>query len=96
MEIKIINNYYLRGDTHQWILSRREVSKKTGDSYFKDVGYYNDIKALLRNLLERTVRNEKLTSLHDLIQHTKSVKKQLSLFLDTLSEFDKELEVKLK
>ena len=88
VEIELIEQYYLRGDSKQWILSEKKINKKTSEPYFYDLGYYRDIKVLLRDLLGLSVRLKGGKTLDELILYTTQTKKALKKLLESFSEFN--------
>ena len=95
VEINLIENYYLKSDARQWILSEKKViesGKGKGSIKWNDVGYYTSIKTLVRDLLERVVRQENATSLGELIQYTTEKRDALKLLCTRFELFELELE----
>lgn len=87
VEIKLIDNYYLRSDANSWILSVKKETK--GKQYWNDVGFFARLTHLLRSLLEQSLRLSEATTLDELIHDAHETKKALQKLLEAFSDFDK-------
>jgi len=91
VNIQIIDDYYIRSDSNQWKLSKKYIIK--GKETWKSLGYYSDLRFLIRNLIELSLRETNITSLQELISKTVEIKSQLKQVLDELMELDNKLKI---
>lgn len=71
MEIKIKDNFYLRSDDRNYILSEKRTKDKgenKGEEYWDDLGYYKKLDHLLQEHKDTFVRRLSITSFTELLK----------------------------
>lgn len=79
LNIKLIDNWKMRSDSHQYMLIRVD---ENGREFVE--GYYSDIESCLKSLIDKKIKQSGATSIELLIKEIKSLQAGLSKALHPL------------
>lgn len=78
----------LRADEHQWVIEKKYVKKKNGETYFVPESYHPSLRWAAVRLLERTLRSSELESLEEIIEILRRIEVD-GVKVETVGELDR-------
>jgi len=69
MLIKLKDDYFIRSDSYQYILSVeriKDTGENIGEKYYRDIGFYPKIDQLLDDYSDKIIRAASVTSFREL------------------------------
>lgn len=77
--IPLTRDYRITSDSNQWMLEKRKVNGKTGETYWASEGmYYSDIEKMIPALAQRLLRESDVEGVAELRQEAERIGRELS------------------
>ena len=87
-KIHIIDKYYLRSDTYQWMISTEQGLNKKGQMEHKNLSFHHTPHQAIISLGKRLARESNADTLADLLLSTESASHPLYIALQQAEQFD--------
>ncbi|EOB4980257.1 hypothetical protein ACHEXM_002020 [Listeria monocytogenes] len=77
MKIKINEDYVIRSNQYQYVLSKPKGTDKNGMEQYNDIGYFPTIEKALEAFAENHIRTSEISGFKELAQEVKMVRELL-------------------
>lgn len=77
LNIQLSKKHLITSNSHGFILNQRGVCKKTGKEKYCHIGYYSNLESLLKGYIDLEIKSCNATSLEEVVDNIKKLKKSL-------------------